>query len=93
MDPTSLSVQNQINIFINQMKNNNRFSKNIDVSGFQFQIVEKLTSLPHISRAGIPCVLTDIEASRYGYQAKIFKIAFHHFKILYFSFLIIGLKI
>jgi hypothetical protein len=40
--------------------------KNVDVSVLQVSIVEKLSELPHMSKVGIPCVLTDIEASRYG---------------------------
>ena len=35
-------------------------------------IVERLSELPHLSKVGIPCVLSDPETSRYGWVIRIF---------------------
>ena len=40
----------------------------IDISGFQVSVVEKLSELPQMSKIGIPCILSDVETSRYGFD-------------------------
>lgn len=40
----------------------------IDISALQVSIVEKISELPHISKVGIPCILSDVEVSRYGFD-------------------------
>jgi hypothetical protein len=38
------------------------------VSGLQVSIVERLSQLPNLSKVGLPCIISDIEVSRYGYD-------------------------
>lgn len=41
---------------------------NIDVSVLQVSIVEKLSELPHLAKVGVPCIISDPETNRYGFD-------------------------
>lgn len=41
---------------------------NIDISALQVSIVEKTSELSHMCKISLPCILSDIEVSRYGFD-------------------------
>ena len=42
--------------------------QNIDISGLQVSIVEKQSEMPVLSKIGVPCILSDYEINRYGFD-------------------------
>lgn len=42
--------------------------QNIDISGLQVSIVEKQSEMPFLSKVGVPCILSDYEINRYGFD-------------------------
>lgn len=69
MDPTNLHVSKcsfgylGTTLFIFHILS---YLQSIDISGFQVSVVEKLSAFPQMSKIGIPCILSDVENSRYG---------------------------
>jgi hypothetical protein len=42
--------------------------QNIDISGLQVSIVEKQSEMPFMSKVGLPCIISDMEISNYGFD-------------------------
>lgn len=40
----------------------------MDTSGLQVSVAEKQSEMPFLSKIGVPCVITDAETSRYGFD-------------------------
>jgi hypothetical protein len=45
--------------------------KSIDISGLQVAVVEKQSEMPFTSKIGLPCILSDMEISKYGFDSYI----------------------